>query len=186
MPDTEPGGDDGLAAQLARWAADAASAQAVGSRTVQRWLRQQEEESTNLHGVLVDVAERGVPVAVSTASSSWTGLVEGVGPDFCVVGSTRSSTVVALAAVVGVSPAGPGRSAPSVGERAAPLQIDLSAVLGLLCADRSPVHLTVRGGQSVTGTLVAAGTDVVAVRSDTHGRRTITVVTAAIEACTPT
>lgn len=191
MVDDDPAGGGGwagdeLAAALARWAADAAVAEAAGTRTRERWLRQQAGETATLTGVLVDLAERATPAVVTLRSGVHRGRVVGVGRDFCVLAS-RASVVVALDAVVSVA-AGPASVAERTGtdgDRVAPLDLDLTDVLSLLSADRSPARLALAGGAIVAGSLLSAGAGVVECRTASPGGRTVVVVVSAIEACTP-
>ena len=202
MADDDPpaGGWDApaLGAALGRWASGRAAADAATARARERWLGQEASESATLTGVLVDLAERGETVTVATRSGQWTGRVTGVGRDFCVV-AAAAATIVALPAVVSVSAgrvrpgggAGPGRTggapggADVAGDRAGPLDLDLESVMALLASERSPVRLVLAGGSAVVGTLWGSGDGIVACRPDGPGRPSVTVVTAAVEACAP-
>ncbi len=65
------------------------------------------------------------------------------------------------------------------------MALDLAAVLALLASERTPVRLVLSGGDVVTGALEIAGEGIVQCRSAGPGRRSVTVVSAAIESCTP-
>ncbi|HET9692266.1 MAG TPA: hypothetical protein VFP61_14035, partial [Acidimicrobiales bacterium] len=85
------GGSDGadldrLAGLLGVWAADAAARDAAGSRARQRWLAEQAGAEATLVGALVDLAEAAATCELRTAAASFTGRIEAVGRDFCVVG----------------------------------------------------------------------------------------------------
>ena len=178
---------DRLAGLLGVWAADSAARDAAGARTRQRWLAEQAAAEATLAGALVDLAEAGQPCVVRTADAAYTGVIDAVGVDCCVVGRTGAPpVVVALDAVVAVDPAGPPSLRPGatamLADRAAPLQVRLGEVASVLAADRMHVALHLRGGTTVTGTLVLAGTDVLALVSPGADRRPRLVAVVAIAA----
>ena len=63
------GGD--LAARLERWAAEARVDEAARTRSRERWLRRQAEESGTLAGVLADLLEAGRAVVVCWVKRIW-------------------------------------------------------------------------------------------------------------------
>ncbi|MGI9023309.1 MAG: hypothetical protein ACR2HV_08790, partial [Acidimicrobiales bacterium] len=95
--------------EVERWAAEARARDAADARVRERWLRRQAEEEAAFAGLLVSLAERGVPVIVATTGGRHhVGRVEAVGADFTVVTTTGDrSTLVSLAAVAAVRLTGP-------------------------------------------------------------------------------
>ncbi|MGH9074640.1 MAG: hypothetical protein ACRDZQ_11070 [Acidimicrobiales bacterium] len=72
-----------LRADLARWAADSAAAEAAASRTREGWLRRQAAEDSTWSGLTLGWAERGAPVAVATLGGrAHQGRLVAVGRDF--------------------------------------------------------------------------------------------------------
>ncbi|MFL6204713.1 MAG: hypothetical protein ACJ739_05130 [Acidimicrobiales bacterium] len=155
-----------LAARLEAWLADARVERSADERAREHWLRAAADADATFSGVLVDLAERGVPLAVATAAGHrHRGVVEVVGADF--VGlrvASRREVLVALRAISSV------RTAPSAGvtsgERAVTTHLRLGDVLGELAAERARVTLFVfHPGEAVSGELRSVGQDVVTVRT---------------------
>lgn len=159
------GGTDALARSLERWAADARVDEAARQRSRQRWLRVQAEEEASLVGALVDLAERGRPVALDVGSHRLRGRVVGIGGDFLALRSDRGQDVLVRTAAVEVVRADPGERA-VVGDRAALLAVSLDAVVGPLAAERPDVLVRTRSGTVVRGELRSAGTDVLRLRTE--------------------
>jgi hypothetical protein len=158
---------DGWTVLLERWAQAARVDEAARRRARERWLLQAAEEGGTLLGVLADLAERNVPVAVRTSGGRrHGGHVRAIGADFVALDTTASGDVlVALAAVASVR-AQAGTAAPA-GDRTVRSGLVLSEVLAGLAAERERVMIvTVDGGEAVTGTVRSLGRDVVAVRVD--------------------
>jgi len=181
---------DDLVAAFGRWAAGRRAEEAAGSRTRERWLRQQAAESATLAGTLVDLAERAEDVAVLTAGRTLTGRLVGVGEDAAVLADRFGVTVVALSRVLAVrvaSGAGragvAGRRAPASGDRVPPGPWRLVDALDTLAAERSPVRLGLAGGEVVSGDLLAVGVDVVTVAVAAGVRAHVAL--GAVETCTP-
>jgi len=113
-------------------------------------------------GVLVDLAERGSPVAVrSAAGRAVRGRVAAVGADFVVVREERLGDLIVPLRSLATVRSAPGEP-PVVGDRPASLVIALAEVLVELAADR-PLVVISAGGEEVRGELRSAGIDVVAV-----------------------
>ena len=158
---------DRMTDRLERWAQAARVDEAARRRARERWLLQAAEEGGTLHGVLTDLAERAVPVAVRTAGGRrHGGRVGAVGLDFVALDVPAGSPViVALGAVASVrAQAG---AAPPAGDRAVRCELALTEVIAGLAAEREQVMVvSLDGGEAVTGTVRALGRDVVTVRLD--------------------
>jgi hypothetical protein len=174
------GGTDELARSLERWAAEAMVDEAARQRTRQRWLRIQAEEESSVLGALVDLAERGRPVALDVGDQRLRGAVVGIGADFLAVRSDRGQDVLVRTDAVEVVRAEPGERA-VVGDRAALVEVTLGAVVGPLAAERPDVVVRTRSGQVVRGELRSAGTDVMRLRADGDPPTPVWVPLAAIE-----
>jgi hypothetical protein len=155
---------DGLAARIDHWAADARVDEAARVRARERWLRHQAEEEGSLAGVLADLAERRVPVAVHVRGGRrHQGEIRALGSDFLVLGSVDAEVIIALTAVTSVR-THPGEMA-TIGDRSIATSLGLADVLAGLAADRATVLLVLAGGDdSVAGALRSVGQDVVGVR----------------------
>jgi hypothetical protein len=176
---------DRLLAAFARWAADERVGAAADARRRERWLRQQASEEATLVGTLVDLAEEYVDVAIVVGARTVTGRITGVGRDALVLADHLDAvTVVALAPIVAVRVAGrrPGAGEAS-GTRPPAGSWSLADALDALAAERNPVRLGVRGGELLSGEVVAVGDDVVTLRLASGGQR-VHVAVAAIETTT--
>ena len=156
---------------LERWAAGARAQEAAEARVRQRWLRQAAEEEASFAGLLVDLAEDGRPVSVTTtAGHRHHGPIVAVGADFVAVGGAEARlTLVSVPAVAEVRPAAGSRRPPAAsgGPRAGAgsLGVTLVEVLAQAVAGRPRVAV-VLGAVTVVGELRAVGTDVLTVRTD--------------------
>lgn len=182
-PGRPPAGDlvgIDLAARLERWAAEARVDHAARQRSSERWLRQQAEEGGSLAGVLCDLAERAVPVAVrSRAGRQHRGRVRAVGDDFVALAPASAGDVVLALEAVSWVRAGPG-AAPT-GDRAARTALRLTEVLARLAAERERILVVaLDGGEAVAGVLRSVGRDVAVVRLEGPEPATVYVPTAAI------
>lgn len=175
------GAADELLRAFARWSAEVRHNEAAASRSRQRWLAQQATETATFRGTLVDLAEAGNPVNVATASHRLGGRLVGVGPDLCVVEEPARITVVDLGCVVAVTPQGAAPVA-AAGDRATAVELTFAEALATLAADLTPVRLGLRGGETLSGDLVAAGEDVVTLRLAANPPRMTYVPGAAVEA----
>jgi hypothetical protein len=155
---------EGLDARIDRWAADARVDEAARRRARERWLRHQAEEEGSLAGVLADVAERGVPVAVHVRGGRqhW-GEVRAVGADFVALRSGATDVIIAIAAVTSMRTR-PGEAS-TLGDRSITSSLRLVDVLAGLAAEKAAVLLVMAGGdEAVAGVLGSVGRDVVGVR----------------------
>lgn len=179
-------GESGWASgDLERWAAEARAGEAVGARVRQRWLRQQAEEGAPFAALLLDLAEHGTQVVITTVSGRrHLGRLSAVGTDFVAVdGSAGRTTVVVTAAVAAVRTAGehPAPAAGVGGNRAGGERVpaatadradqpdlvaaSLADALAHLGADRPHVRVWA-GEMDVTGDLRAVGADVLTVEPE--------------------
>lgn len=161
---------DGLAARLDHWVAAARVDQAAAQRSREQWLRQQSREEGSLAGVLTDLGEQGVSVAVhARAGRVHHGRVQVVGRDF--VGIAVEGPGDALVACDAISSIRIRSGAPvTVGDRQVRPQLSLRQVVVGLCAERERAMLVSDDGRStVVGTLLAVGLDVVTVQLDGDG-----------------
>lgn len=133
------------------------------ARATERHLRLVAEESATLLGSLLDLAERGTPVRVTTSSGRrHVGPLQLVGQDFVVV----ADVWVALTAVgsVGTSTG----SSVATGDRPA-LDLYLVEALARLVPERPELAVVTVGGDVVAGQLRAVGADVLSIRLDGDG-----------------
>lgn len=156
-----------LAARLDAWLADARVEGSADARARERWLHAAATADATFGGVLVDLAERGTTLAVSTTRGRrHHGRLEVIGADFVALrGPGGAEVLLALAAVASV------RTAPLVepagGERVVTTALRLTEVLAELTAERARVVIvTGDGADAVVGELRAVGYDVVTIRTD--------------------
>ena len=135
------GGRPSLAARLDAWLADARVEGSADARARERWLRAAAEADATFAGVLLDLAERGVGIAVATvAGRRLQGVVQVLGRRLRGVARCHRAgrCCVALAAIASV------RTAPAVGvasgERVVTTDLRLGDVLGELAAERARVR----------------------------------------------
>jgi hypothetical protein len=173
------GSGDSVVAAFARWAAQERVADAAGTRSKERSLRDQAAGEATWSGLLVDLAETQAEVELEVGTRSLAGRLVGIGRDFCVLEQRgrrpaliRSDRIVAI-----------WKERPAAGSRFPNLDLSFAAALAALADERSPVSLLVSGGGKVTGDLVASGTDLVSVRTGPAARRTVHVRTCHIEVC---
>jgi hypothetical protein len=157
---------DRFGAALERWAAEARVSDAAERRARERWLARAAEEDATLTGVLIDLAERHVAVAIASCTGRrHQGAVSAIGDDFVALRTGAGDQVlIALSAVRSV------RTAPQVGEtwgdRATRAGVDLAGVLAGLAEEREQVLvLTADGNEAVAGEVRSVGRDVVVLRA---------------------
>ena len=169
---------DPLAA-LYRWTADAKVDDAARARARQHWLEQQAAADATLLGGLIDLAERGRPVTVTTDSSHRiSGSVVAVGADFAVLRDGQlGDTFVPADRIAGVRP-GPGDALPT-GDRPVGITLALGAALMELAAERPDV-LVATAGDDLRGEIRSVGADVVTMVLDNPGRDRVHVRLGAI------
>lgn len=168
------GGDDDAAATApadARWEDWVGEIRADAARDHRRrehWLRRQAADDASLTGVLVDLAEQGHLVRVTTTGGGrHLGRVRGAGAEVVVLESGRHRVVIAADAVSTVQ-AAPGEQTVTspTGHRVGDDPTTLGDLLSHAVGDAEEVTLVTRTGQVLVGELVAVGRDVVMVRPD--------------------
>lgn len=185
LVDTDPFPDDASLtpddplAGLAAWVAEGRVDAAAAERARHRWLQRQAGEDATLAGVLMDLAERGRPVAVRSAGGlTARGRIVALGADFVIVREDRvGDVVVPFAAVATVRPT-PGEPAP-VGARPLALALTLAEALVELAAERPDV--AVAAGDELRGELRRAGRDTLTVALDDSHRTVVTVHLPAVD-----
>lgn len=127
-------------------------------------LHQQATEEGTFAGILLDLAERTVPVAVGTTGGrTLRGAIAAIGRD--VIALRAANGAVALVAIRALATvrAEPG-SVPSIGDRVLDETTTLLGHLAGLAPDRPTVSIRTVTGETVAGTLRTVGLDVLVVR----------------------
>lgn len=156
---------DGMTARLDRWVADARVDDAARRRSSERWLRQQAEEEATFAGVLIDLGERGAPVAVHTGTGRvHRGRISLVGADFVRITVPLAGEV--LVALKVVSSVRTERDEPVVaGDRTSSSRLTLAEMITGLAAERErALFVPLDGRAPVCGTVRSVGQDLVVVR----------------------
>ncbi|MDW3218680.1 MAG: hypothetical protein R8F63_08700 [Acidimicrobiales bacterium] len=167
-------------AGLADWIAEGRVDAAAADRARGRWLERQAQEDATLAGVLLDLAERGRPVAARTVGGRLVrGPVTALGADFLVIREQRLGDVMVPLGTLATVRAAPG-DPPPVGARPVSFAIVLAEALVELAADRPTVVVAV-AGEELRGELCRAGRDVVAVALTDQHREVVSIATAAID-----
>jgi hypothetical protein len=172
-------GTPSFAARLDGWLADARVEGSADARAKERWLRAAAEADATVAGTLLDLAERQVTVAISTAAARrHHGVIGVIGADFAALRTSSGAEVLlSLAAISSVRTA--PLVEPALGERVVTTELRLTEVLTELAAERARV-LLVTGGDLVAGELRAVGYDIVTVRTDAEPPATAYVPTAGV------
>lgn len=156
-----------LSAALAHFVADATVDEAARSRSLERSLRQQASEDASFIGVLLDLAERGRPIVLSTGGGRrHRGVVRTVAMDFCIIRTdTGTDQLVSYRALGTIRPL--PLEAETVGDRPATLDVDLTDALAYLSDDRPRVRIGLIGEPDPhIGELRTVGRDVITLRMD--------------------
>jgi len=159
-----------------RWAAEARARDAADARLRERGLRRQAEDEAVFVGLLVDLAERGVGVLVTTSGGRHhVGRVDAVGADFAALVTTGArTTLVSLGAVAAVRVVRGPKASPAAetreGGRDRRVTVTMADVVAHAVGHRPRLQLFATSA-CVSGELRAVGTDVVTVETDgdTHG-----------------
>jgi hypothetical protein len=176
-PRVDLGGPD-LLRRLSAWAAAARADDAATARSRQRWLRQAAEEDATFAGVLLDLAERRMPVVVTgRAGRRHRCTVAGVGADFVLVRVDGADALLAFTGIAAVRPESAGPAA--AGDRAVDIDVTLAEALAVVAEDR-PRVLVVTMADGFAGELRAVGRDVATLRLDGTDRATVYVPIASI------
>jgi hypothetical protein len=154
----------------------------AAARARERGLRRVAEETAELAGTLVDLAEQRAPVAVGTLGGRrHHAAVVGVGGDYCVLRTGSGAEIhLRLDAITTVRPQPGDRQDVASGARRPVTDRLLTEVLGRLAGERRRVSLVTRTGEVVAGELRAVGTDVISVRLDGAGGDTCYVAAATL------
>ena len=164
---------DPLAA-LTRWVAEGSADQAARSRARQRWLERQAEEEATLIGSIIDLAERGRAITITTTTGDrHTGTVVAVGSDFAIVRKPRFGDIVIRHDAIALLRPFPGDNTPT-GDRPLDINLALADALVELSAERPRVQIAT-GGEELIGELRSAGYNVLALRLETPRRDTVHV-----------
>jgi hypothetical protein len=179
-------GADALVSAFGAWAAEHRTGAAAEARSRERWLRQQVAEAATLAGTLVDLAEQGTDAAVIVGTRRVTGRLVGVGGDGCVVADRAGAvTIVVVAHISAIRVAGRrSGTGEATGARGPAGDWLVTDALAALAAERSPVRIGLRGGETLSGDLVSVGDDVLTVRLAAGGMR-VHVALGALETCSP-
>ncbi|QGG95646.1 hypothetical protein [Actinomarinicola tropica] len=154
------------------WAAELRADAASQLRRREHWLRRQAADDATLAGVLVDHAEQGTTIAVTTLGGSrHVGRVSGASTEVVVLECERTRALVAIDAVATVQavPGASGRQGDPIGHRAGRDHTTLADLLSHLVDGDVDVALGLRGGGTVAGRLVAVGQDLALVRPPDRG-----------------
>lgn len=171
--------DDPLAG-LETWLAEGRVDAAAAERARQHWLERQAGEDSTLTGVLMDLGERGGPVAVRTIGGRvLRGPVVALGADFVIVREERRGDAIVPLTAVATLRAAPGER-PAVGDRPPALVVLLADALVELAVNRPSVIVAV-AGEDLRGDLARAGRDIVAIALDDGHRTEVTVPVDAID-----
>lgn len=158
-------GRPSFTSRLETWVADARVDEAARQRSRERWLRDAAEQEATVVGVLLDLAERQTPIAVTAAGHRLQGVVSALGADF--VALRQATGVEALLGLGSLSQVQAGRGGdPATGDRMVTSELRLLDVLAQLAAERERVRVVTRDGDTVTGLVRNVGHDVVVLRAD--------------------
>lgn len=171
--------NDPLAA-LHRWVAEGQVDEAVRARARQRWLERQAAEEATLPGVLLDLAERGRPVTVTTSGGHRiTGPVVAVGADFGVVRDPRLGDAVIPTSTLALVRPAPGDDLP-IGNRAANMVLAFGDAMLELATER-PEVIVGTAGEQFRGDLRSVSPDVAVLALDGDRRDLVHIALRAID-----
>lgn len=154
---------DRLLDDLARWAGDRRADDEARSRAEEAWLRRQAEEEARFTGLVLDLAEQGATVTLTTtAGRRHHGTIKAVADDFLVLEAEGGRPVLLPYRAVATLRTN-ARTEGAV--RRATLGARLVHVLASLAAERPRVIVAV-GTETLTGELRSVGKDVLALRLD--------------------
>lgn len=165
-PTEADGGATSFDAELRNLTDEQRSTAAAAARRREHWLRQQATEEGSFGGVLLDLGERELLLALSTRSGrTLRGVIWTIGTDFVGLRAPGGEgALVPLGAITAIRPE-PG-STPTVGDRLVQVDASLSAVLRNLAAERPWVALHTVTGAGLAGELRSVGQDLLVLRSE--------------------
>jgi hypothetical protein len=163
-----------------RWLAELRVDDDAKARVRRHWLRTAAEEDASLAGVLLDLAERHVPVGLLTAAGRrHHGEVAVVGADFVALRTGRERHVLMpFGTLVSVRPAADA-TAP-VGDREPGSALELVDVLIGLAAERLDAAFLLASGDRLTGQVRSVGQDLLVVRTEGSAAPTVYVALDAV------
>ncbi len=171
-------GGEGFTSRLERWSADRRVDAAAERRSRERWLADAAGRDATLVGVLLDLAERQVQVAVTLGGRTRHGHLGAVGADFVALIRREGELVIALSAVTSLRVT--DRAPAALGDRVQATDLLLVDVLQELAQERARVRIVDHRDAVVAGELRRVGTDVLVVRPEGAGSGTTYVPLAAV------
>lgn len=156
---------------LSRWAAEARADEAARSRSRERWLRRQAEESSTFSGVLADLADRGRPLLFQSGGGRrHRGVIRALGHDFVAVQTDRGAHV--LLASHGIRSVRPqAKETEALSGRTVQLDYRFAEAVAAVAEDRPRVLVVVSEVDGTfSGELRSVGQDVVTLRLDGETR----------------
>lgn len=185
------GGAPGTRDDLSRvddWADQLRTEAASQLRRREQWLRRQAAEDTCVAGVLVDHAEHGSTLAITTRSGNrHVGQVRGAGAELVTLDITGACVVIELDGIetIRAMPGTANRPVDPMGHRSRADDTTMADVLGSAVAARPDVTLVTRSGEHVSGELMAVGRDLAMVRPPEQGPLIYVPVASVSEALLP-
>ena len=146
---------------------DARQAAAAADRTVQRLLREADEQDATFRGSFVELAEAGRVTVETSVGRRLTGTVRALADDHVVLHGAHGTAWVRLGAIALVRSAQAGEASVDGGELPIPRATALAAALHGLVERRAVLEILFDGGATARGTAVAGGRDVVTLRDGT-------------------
>lgn len=135
------------------------------SRMRERWLRRQASESATFVGALLDLAESGAGLSVSTIGGRrHDGTVVGLGVDVVVLAERGEHIAVRAGAISFVRPHPGTEAGVASGDRPAALDLTFAELLARVVDHEPEVAATLVTGEVLAGALLAVGVDVVSIR----------------------
>jgi len=166
-------GHDDSVARLERWAADARVGRESRRRRTRRDLHDVAASDSTVEGLLVDRAERGDAVAITTVTgSTHRGRVVATTPD-AVVLETPALTIVAMNAVATV--AGDHGSPAVASPRRATADLGMESMVAALAGEGARVRISHGGDGRTSGRLQGVGDGTATLIAD-DGSYTVVVV----------
>lgn len=144
---------------------DARSDLLAQARVRERWLRRQAADAATLIGTILDLAESGAGITVAVAGGRrHDGRVVGLGHDVVLLEDRAEHTAVRAGAISVVRPRPGSSAAVATGDRAAALDIGFVELLARVVDDHPDVAVALVSGDTVAGSLLGVGSDVLTVR----------------------
>lgn len=147
---------------------DTRAAIEAGERRRRTSLHQQAAEEGTMAGILVDLAERKILVAVGTTGGrTLRGSVAAIGRDVIALRATNGSVALVAVAAVTTVRAEPG-AVPTIGDRILDGTATLLGHLAGLAPERPKISVRTVTGETVAGALRTVGLDVVVIRAGSN------------------